>query len=288
MRYDKIRFTRYDKLCVIAATNSKTEDGKTVDYIRMARIAARRVKHYLGIPTFLITNSLMNVPLDDDFLGVLYGYTPTTLSTREVLAGSDIIKYTWINDMRIQAYERTYDLAKKILMIDADYMVSTNLLYHWLEIDSPFQIFDRAYDVSGRGINNEVRFPSKDIVQRWATAMCWEPGPKAEAIFETAKMVRENYAFYALMLGMPTSPFRNDVAFSVACHLHNVPESLPIPLYNVPVDTDIIKPRWAPEEEWILGTGTDIFAWKSDMHVMNKNYAINPMLMDRLRLHEPT
>ena len=42
---------------------------------------------------------------------------------------------------------------------------------------------------------------------------------EAAAIFDAAKMVENNYKFYANLYGFIATPIRNDFIFSIACHL---------------------------------------------------------------------
>lgn len=282
----------WNKICVIAATNSTTADGQAIDYVQQASIAAERVKHYLDVPVFLLTRDRA---IKSDVMKSFNGHMtiiPSKSSKRNMIAGQETIQYEWHNDLRISSYhiiKHHHPYAEKVLMIDADYMVASDMLKPWLESDSDFHIFDKVSDVTGRDSYSNL-FPSNDITQRWATAICWKPGDIAYAIFKTAAMVRHNYAFYALMLGMPQTPFRNDVAFSIACHLHNVPGSnLPTRLYNLPPDSDLFLKSQdldSGREVWTIQNGNRINFWTTDLHVLNKSYAIDPELMDELRLRD--
>ena len=271
-----------DKICVIAANNSYTDDNKLIDYLQLASIAAERVKYYLGLPTYLITNDVDAAKEYTIFAGYVEGI-PTIVNKRNVIAGDSTIQYAWKNDARIDAFNLTKGLANKVLMIDADYMVASNQLSVHLKSDSPFWMFANARDITGSGSYINKYFPSNDIPQRWATGMCWDHSTEAEVIFETAKMVRDNYEFYALMLCMPRAPFRNDVAFSVAAHLHNVPLTNTQKLCNLPPAGYVYSKENA--KQWIVEFGEKCFRWcHDDLHILNKMYAIDSTLMDQLRL----
>jgi hypothetical protein len=270
-----------NKICVIAANNSTTSEGKLIDYVQLASIAAERVKYYLGLDTYILTDNESQAKKYSNFAGILT-HIPTTISNRSMIAGQDIIQYNWINDARIDAYKLTKDIAKKVLMIDADYMVASDQLSLWLKVDSPFLIFNKALDISGAGVYDSQYFPSNDITQRWATAISWNNCLEAEAIFETAKMVRDNYDFYAVMLGMPKKPFRNDLAFSVACHLHNVSTFEYPQLYNL-LPNGVVEYN-VKSKEWIVVVNDKCLRWYNDIHILNKNYAIDYSMMNQLRL----
>jgi hypothetical protein len=275
----------WNKVCVIAASNSVTKDGQALNYIELANIAAERVKYYLGLPVLLLTNDL-TVPHKhmSNFTGLVAADPLMKTSQRKMLAGKETIQYDWKNDLRVDAYDTLKDYADRILMIDADYMIATDQLKSWVYSDQPFHIFNHVVDTSGRDVYERKHFPSHDIVQRWATAMCWNYSKEAEAVFETAKMVRDNYEFYALMLGMPTAPFRNDLVFSVACHLLNIPESESPALFNLPADSYLCNR--GDNDAWLIYNQTQyINVWSGDLHVLNKSYAIDPQLMQELTLH---
>lgn len=271
-----------NRICVIAANNTYTEEGKFIDYIQLANIAAERAKYYLDLPTFIITEDKSYAKKFKSFAGIIE-HNPTKINRRAVLAGNDHITYKWYNDSRIDAFDLTKDIADKILMIDADYMIASDQLSVWLKTDYPFLIFNSAYDITGLGVYKNNYFPSNDIVQRWATAICWTNTEEAQAVFSAAKMVRENYDFYSTMLEFPKSPFRNDLAFSVACHLLNISLNNTIKLFNlIPSCTveysDKIK-------EWLIYYDLDkCMRWNYDLHILNKNYAMDYELMNNLRL----
>jgi hypothetical protein len=273
------------KICVIAANNSLTENNETLDYIQLASICAERVIYYLGLPTVLITSDVDTAKKYKIFSQVIF-QQPKKVTKRHIRSENNQINYKWFNDSRIDAFELTKGLADKILMIDADYIIASDQLLSWLNNDYSFQIFNRAYDLTGKGVFDNRYLGSRDLIQRWATAICWDQSDEARLVFEVAKMVRDNYDFYSLMLDTPAAPFRNDVAFSVACHLLNVPTNDNYKLYNLlPSHTikyvDSIK-------EWLVFFDDKCIRWYHDIHVLNKNYAIDPNLMKQLRLKNVT
>ena len=277
------------KACVIAAINTQTNNGTTLDYIRLAGIAAERARYFLGVPVFLLTDTIYNKSIDLPMFDGVMSYKPGKTSKRAMLAGTDTITYEWHNDVRVNAYELTHGLADKILMIDADYMIGSDTLTPWLNTDIPFQIFNHAVDVLNKGSYPNKHFPSNDVIQRWATAMCWDSSQEAETIFETAQMVRDNYEFYALMLGMSRAPFRNDVAFSVACHLHSVPYMAKPQLFNLPADSYLFtRNEKESSHRWLIQDGHYLNLWDGDLHILNKAYAMDDALMNELRLTNVT
>lgn len=266
-----------DKVCVISANNSLTQDGEVIDYIQLASIAAERVKHFLDLDTYLITSD-PNPKHLDKFAGVISS-TVIGSSKRQVITDRNNITYDWYNDGRIEAFELTRGLAKKILMIDADYMVASDQLKVWLDTDYHFHMFNHAEDITRTGYKSQY-WASQDITRRWATAMAWNHSAEAEVIFDTARMVRDNYEFYATMFEVSKTLFRNDLAFSVACHLHDIPAFEQPALWNLLPAGFIYQLK----KNWVISINGTCLTWLYDVHVMNKQYAVNQSLMDNLRL----
>lgn len=268
-----------EKICVIAADNSVTSDNRIIDYIKLASIAAERVRYFLNLPTCLITTDFDEASKYNNFKEILI-HPKIESNKRFMIAGKSHIEYNWLNDTRVNVYNFTKGLAKKILMIDADYMMASDQFVSWLNNDYPFLILNNAYDISNSKIYNQTYLPSNDIIQRWATVMCWEQSEESKVIFDTAKMVRDNYEFYALMFNFPKFPFRNDLAFSVACHLHHVPCTTN-KLFNLSPAGNIYQSN---DNKWIIDLNNKVFRWDNDIHVLNKEYAIDNTLMNVLRL----
>lgn len=269
-----------DKICVISATNSVTSNNKVIDYIQLASVAAERVRYYLDIPTVLITSDPSIEKKNTNFAEVIFSQ-PKKITNRNVIAGEEILQYQWLNDFRVDAYELTKGMAKRMLMIDADYMIGSDQLLSWVRCDDPFLILDEVYDVTGSGIYKEKTFPSNDILQRWATVISWNESEESKVIFDTARMIRDNYAFYALMFGFPKSPFRNDLAFSIACHLHNIPKMYTT-LFNLAPTGFVYQTK--NKSDWVIDYNDKLIRWNTDIHILNKQYAIDPSLLDLLRL----
>jgi hypothetical protein len=269
-----------DKICVISATNSITDDNKIIDYVGLANVSASRVRYYLDIPTVLITADSSIEKKNTNFAAVIFA-EPTKITKRNVIAGSEVIQYQWLNDFKVDAYELTKGMAKRMLMIDADYMIGSDQLLSWIRCDYPFLILDEVYDITGSKIYREKNLPSNDIPQRWATAISWNQSEESKVIFDTARMVRDNYSFYALMFGFPKTPFRNDLAFSIACHLHNIPK-MHTTLFNLPPGGYAYQTK--DKNSWVIDFDDKLIRWNTDIHVLNKQYAINPSMLDLLRL----
>jgi len=271
--------------CVIVANNTVMKDGRLLDYVAMAEVAALGVRKYLKMPVTLLTTD-PNARGNFDSIVVI---PARQTSRRAMVSGTDTIVYDWDNDHRIDAFD--YSPYGKTLMIDADYIVMSGLLGTWITMLDPsnsFITFASAIDVTSRGLYQNRFLPDQSISQVWATAMSWTK--EAKPIFEAAKMVRDNYEMYAMLTGMPSAPFRNDVAFSIALHLLEFKTSHMkyfFRLTNLPPDSSIVSniikdgmlPSLVlsyPNDNQTMAQSRTLKLWSSDIHVLNKNYAYDP------------
>lgn len=241
-----------------------------LDYIALAAINAKLIRKHLQIPICLLTPDLEDHPEFD----VVIKIPDKQGSNRSMLKGTEIITYEWKNDHRIDAYEHTpWD---RTLLVDADYIVSSDMLRPFLFSDQPFILMDSVYDVTGRHSFDHMKYlPNKSLKQAWATVMSFDK--KAKFVFEVANMVRENYAYYAAMFNWPARPFRNDFAFTVAGHLLNLPR-LPIRMPQLPADAFFE----CDKNGFKIKHGNNVLRWRSDLHVLNKTLAYDPSVLEPL------
>ena len=250
--------------CIIA---SNTGD---LDYIGLAAVNARLIRKHLGIPVCLLTTDIKTHP---DFDAVIT-IQDRPSSKRSMLKGDSHITYEWKNDHRIDAID--HSPWTRTLLLDADYIVMSDLLRPLMDCDEPFMMVDRVYDITGRNSFGRMRrLPDDSIDQRWATVMCFDSN--ARKIFEVAAMVRENYGYYAAMFGWPYKPFRNDFAFSVAAHLLAVPK-LPFAMPQLPADCMIS----CDVKGMLINYANNVLRWQSDLHVLNKDIALDPNILEPL------
>lgn len=265
---------------VIIATNAMADNGRYLRYVDAAEQTARGVRRFLKCPVTLLTTQ----PTSGDFDDVVV-IPHRNKSHRVMVTSKDTIQYSWDNDHRIDAYE--YSPYERTLLIDADFFVMSDRLRPWLDadpFDHPFIIMQQAFDVTDRNVyRNTTYLGDQSIRQMWATVMCWSKG--AKPFFEAAQMVRDNYEMYAVMTGTPATPFRNDVAFSIASHMFNYFEPIP-PMATLPPDSTIIG--YSNETKRLLleyprthgTTGLGLLPWRDrDIHIINKNVLYDPKVL---------
>ena len=175
-------------------------NNEQIDYVSMAQWSARNIERHLGIPTHIVT--------DDS--------APAT-NARHF---TDVGAVTWHNLNRMDAYGSTpWD---RTLVLDADYVVASNQLQSVLEADQDFLAHRWAYDVTGcntfEGLNS---FGNNRMPMWWATVMMFRKSKPAELIFDSMKMIRDNWTHYRKLYKNTNATYRNDHALSIALGIVN-------------------------------------------------------------------
>ncbi len=216
--------------CLIYAFNNEE-----VDYITIAREAARRVKLYLGVPVCLVTDSIEQVKkVDPDgkfFDTVIDVWQDKQLKpTAELLNGRNVRQYAdgtltikkanFKNSLRTKTYELTpYD---ETLVIDSDYFLANDILKHCWEQEQDFLIYKEGYDLSGYRIHQEFTKVSDYTIDfYWATAFWFRKSETTKTLFDLIDHIRENWDYYKLVYQFASHMYRNDHAFSIALHIMN-------------------------------------------------------------------
>jgi hypothetical protein len=250
--------------CIIASNSSD------LDYIGLAAINARLIRKHLGLPVCLLTPDRDSHPDFDKVIAI----DARPSSKRSMLKGNDHITYEWKNDHRIDAID--HSPWSRTLLLDADYIVMSDLLRPLLDCNESFMMVDSVYDITGRNSFSAMRrLPDGSVDQRWATVMCFDKS--AKHVFDAAAMVRQDYGYYAAMFGFSSRPFRNDFAFSIAAHLLGVPK-LPFSMAQLPPDCDVVCDRKGMK----ISHALNLLRWQGDLHVLNKDIAIDPSILEPL------
>ena len=166
-----------------------------IDYFAMAKWSQKRIKRLLGLDTTIISNSEQ----------ASSGGTRTFNNKRS----------QWLNASRCNAWEDSpYD---ETIVLDADYIVNSDTLLKLFDTKQDFLIHQTVSDVTaqnqfvGQKSFGELHFP-----QSWATVFYFNRAEDNQLIFDTVRMIKENYQHYANLYKFPRQPFRNDYAFSIA------------------------------------------------------------------------
>jgi hypothetical protein len=189
-------------------------NNESFDYVGMAAWAAARVQRWLDIPVTLITDAYVDNRVFDKVIVV----EPEPSDPRYF---ADVAKkVSWHNKSRPLAFDVTpYD---HTLVLDADYIVASDVLGQYWHSDLDFLCYCTAYDVAAlndyRTLNT---FGKHAMPMSWATVMMFRKTKHTRQIFDVMHMVKQNWTHYKEIYGVGRSPYRNDHAMSIACSLAN-------------------------------------------------------------------
>ena len=180
-----------DTGAVILADNTEK-----FDYVRLANIAAERVKRHLGIPVTVIT------------------------SETETKYNSRIFKHTEKTEWKNLNRTLAYDLSPyyRTLLIDADFFVTSDALFGQIFNKQEFIIAKDMYDPA-TGYGYVKKLGKSKLDQLWATVMVFSKTDTVAKIFAMAQHVIDNYVYYSKLYNFNSYPIRNDYAFTIACHV---------------------------------------------------------------------
>jgi hypothetical protein len=175
-------------------------NNEQIDYVAMAQWSARNIERHLGIPTHIVTDNS----------------DPGT-NTRYF---TDVGTVTWHNLNRMDVYQESpFD---QTLVLDADYVVASNQLQVLLDSNQDFLCHRWAYDVTGLQTFEDLNsFGNYHMPMWWATVMVFRRSKKAQAIFESMAMIRDNWTHYRNLYANPRTTYRNDHALSIALNIEN-------------------------------------------------------------------
>ena len=189
-------------------------NNEQTDYVKMAAWSANRIRKFLNIPVAVVTNV---VPEHGQFDRVITA-EPATGGTRWFEDYEKTV--SWHNAGRTDAYALSpWD---QTLVLDADYVVCSDMLKMALDSSKDFLCFKDAFDVTNNndfdGLNS---FGANKFPMWWATVMMFRRSNTAQYIFDTMNMIKQNWDHYRNIYNIGPSLYRNDYALSIALALVN-------------------------------------------------------------------
>ena len=187
-------------------------NNQKIDYVKLASWNAQNIKKFLGLPTTLVTDQ----PVDDSAFDQVVVVERPAHGTRYFEdVGSAV---DWYNGNRVDALDLSpYD---RTLLLDADYVVASDDLNLWMKVDQEFMCFRRAFDITGRTSMHDLQtFGAHQFPMWWATVMMFDKTSTSRYIFDSMRMVRDNWQHYRNLYKIAQTNFRNDYALSIALGL---------------------------------------------------------------------
>lgn len=258
---------------LLFAFDTVTDQGVPLYYTKLANITCKLIKKHLDIPCAVVTDG--DVPAADE---IIYLEPKTTHSSRTIKVGDIHQTYEWKNDYRLLSY----DLSpwKQTLVIDVDYILQSKRLKTLLDSKIDFTIAQNVTGLVGQEFDRYHMMPNRTIPQCWATVMCFNQN--AKTVFEYAKMISDNYEFYASIFGFDLKQYRNDMVFSIAAHMLQTPT---IPWNIVTASSKYYINKINKQGHLIFekdpNDGMQILSY-GDVHILNKNITSDLELINQL------
>lgn len=263
-----------------------------IDYVKLAKEAARRARLFLGKPVALATDNIewvKQVAKDDDFdivVDLSQGKKYDNLM-------SDKMNYRRFNDgslsyrkseFKNRIRTKTFEISPfdETLVIDADFLIANDSLKNCWDQSFDFLIWKDSIDLAGFRDDESFRKISDYTIDfYWATVFFFRKTSETKIFFDLVDHIREQWNYYKLIYQFSSAVYRNDHAFSMAIHIMNGYQnnewqrSLPGKMIYVTGSDLLIENKdseflFLIEKERYLGEYTLIKTKDLNVHVMNK------------------
>jgi hypothetical protein len=265
-------------------------NSRDVDYALMSLVSAKFAKTNLQVPVSLIvdkftvewmqTSNIYNLS-QEIFDKIIEIEKPVTQNTRVLHDGYTSKNVPFVNSNRASVWDLTpYD---RTLLIDSDFLILSNRLNEYWNVDSSVMLSPSMQDVRGdrKGILDSW-VSETGIPLYWATTVMFTKNNESKIFFDLVDVIRTNYNYFADLFRFNPKQYRNDISFSIAKHMlngfENRGEDLP-PILTL-LDKDLIHSidknqlrvylnDSMSEDHVVIASIKD-----SDVHVMNKQSII--------------
>jgi hypothetical protein len=272
---------------VIFAHNSRE-----VDYALIAIISGGLAKKHLDVPVSLITDSTTETWMKESgvyqkavevFDKIILVEKPKTSNSRRLHDGDSNKTVPFVNTNRNSVWDLTpYD---RTLLLDSDFLIFSDRLNEYWEVDSDFLIAGSAQDIyDQKRLGYHDRYVSDTGVHMfWATTVMFTKNNRSKSLFDMIAYVKQNYEYYADIFRFDHRQYRNDIAFSVAKHIldgFTTDITMTLPPLLTALDKDILVTVNDSGKLTFLVTPTSDSSFcaatikNMDLHIMNKQSII--------------
>lgn len=260
-------------------------DGK-LDYGSQAVLAAKLATKHLKVPVSLVTdeqtlsnikNKFSELPFDK----IILVERPEATNLRKMSGVSGTIEF--INSNRSSAWDLTpYD---RTLIIDTDFLIFSDALNKYWDYPSDFLITPGMLELQEEYIKpTDHKLSETSIRLLWATNIMFSKTEETKLIFDLVSYVKQEYTYFSHLYEFANYQYRNDYAFSIACHilsshgLDPVHSELPVPLFFIDTD-EIVDVKDNGQINFLVKTrkGNHILTKtvNQDVHIMNKKNLVD-------------
>jgi len=202
-------------------------NSREIDYSVLALISGSLAKKHLKVPVSVVTDqSTMDWVKEsgneerfkDTFEKIILVERPDTANVRRLNDGGESKMVPFINSSRTVAYDVSpYD---RTLLIDSDFLIFSDQLSHYWDLDYDVMISKSIDDVQGDRVGHlDITVSETGTHLYWATCVMFSKSDYAKTFFNLTTHVQENYKHYGEIFKFSTEQYRNDISFSVAKHI---------------------------------------------------------------------
>ena len=262
-------------------------NNRQIDYVRMAILSAKLAIKNLKVPVSLVTDpstldwaqeSGIEKLMTDTFDKIIITQRPSEgSSVRNYFDGQNRTPAPFINRNRYSVWDHTpYD---RTLMIDTDYLIFTDNLSCYWDIDADLMISPKYNDIQGKERIGylDTHISETGIEMLWATTVMFTKNEKTKVFFDLVEHIKTKYKMYSDVYRFNPLLFRNDIAFSIANHIMNGYQNLndySLPEVFSTADKDILVDVKDKKLQFLVSQNSDGYVATSicdkDVHVMNK------------------
>jgi hypothetical protein len=262
--------------CLLFAHNG------TLDYGSQAVLAAKLAIKHLKVPVSLVTdqstldsiNSKFDGPLPFD--QIILVDRPLATNFRKLKGIDGLVEFN--NGNRSSAWDLTpYD---RTLVIDTDFLIFSDRLNQYWDSSYDFLITPGMLELQEELVSaKEHKLSDTTINLLWATNIMFTKCPETKLIFDLVNYIRQEYQYYANLYDFYGGQFRNDFAFSIACHILSghggdpIYGELPVPLFFIDSD-NILDVKENGQINFLIQTRRLepllVRTLDQDVHIMNK------------------
>jgi len=253
-------------------------NNEHTDYVELAAWNAANIRRHLDIPVAVVTDQPDHARISTGFEHVITA-VPAAGGSRYFSDYGQTV--TWYNAGRADAYDLSpWD---HTLLLDADYVVASPDLALVLDSAADVRCFRSAFDtVTGKDLESHATFGRYRAPMYWATVMTFSRSAGAQFVFDSMKMIRQNWTHYRHLYGIADATYRNDYALSIALGIVSghtgrfdaIPWSMAsvMPEHTVErLEQDHYQVSWTNQ----LNRRQHISMRGMDMHVMGKSHLEN-------------
>jgi hypothetical protein len=189
-------------------------NNEIVDYVSMAAWSAKRIRHFLNLPTTIVTDK----PVDNK------NFDQVIVVDKDIGNRKFYQEYNKVSDWHNTSRPSVYDLSPydQTLVLDADYVVNSQQLSKLLDSDRDFLCHRLAYDVTESTTDSWLnQFGKFKWPMAWATVMYFKKSLYSKSVFDAMTMIKNNWQHYRNLYQISNQLYRNDFALSIALNIIN-------------------------------------------------------------------